>query len=340
MKRKTSTVKAKAPRKSTPKKAAKTGPQKRSADDLIRDLQVSGGTGSNPKTEALIKSLCDEIDRLRASAKSPKPKIEIRKGKAAKHTTEVIIPDSHGEHIDLPARNAFLCDLKMIQPDTIIMLGDHLDCGGVFSTHQRSYTNEMTESFDADIRAANEFLDLIREAAPNARIHYLAGNHEMHIQRYVARTFSSYADAKMILERIGPEAVLRLRERDITYYDASEKYMDLSIPGTIRLGKCFYTHGISHGRHATATHLDRFGASVWHGHTHRANVATSRTVTADALISLCPGTLAKLQPLYRHTAPTNWVHGYGVQLTNTSTKNFSAQVVPIVDGESMLIKVT
>lgn len=336
-KRKTAASKAKAPRKATKKasEAPKAAPQKRSAEDLIRDLQVSGGTGSNPKTEALIKTLCAEIDRLKA--RTTPPKVVVKKGKASKHSVEVIVPDSHGEHIDLPARDAFLADLAQIKPDTIIMLGDHLDAGGTFSSHQRNYTHEMTESYDADVRAANEFLDLIQQASPNSRIHYLSGNHEQHIERWVARTFDSYADARMVLDRLGPEAVLRLKEREITYYQSGERYMNLSIPGTIRLGKCFYTHGVSHGRHATATHLDRFGASVWHGHTHRAQSVISRTVTSDGLGAWCPGTLAKLQPLYRHTAPTQWSHGYGLQFTSASTGNFSAMLVPILDGESMLL---
>jgi predicted phosphodiesterase len=316
-------------------KAKPSKVQRKSAEDLIKDLQASGGTGGNPKTEALIKTLCAEIDRLRS--RTAPPKIVIRKGKASKNTVEVIIPDSHGEHIDLPARDAFLSDLARIKPDTIIMLGDHLDAGGTFSSHQRNYTHEMTESYDSDVHAANEFLDLIQVASPNSRIHYLSGNHEQHIERWVARTFDSYADAKMVLDRLGPEAVLRLKERGITYYQSGERYMGLSIPGTIRLGKCFYTHGVSHGRHATATHLDRFGASVWHGHTHRAQSVISRTVTSDGLGAWCPGTLAKLQPLYRHTAPTQWSHGYGLQFTSVSSGNFSAMLVPILDGESMLL---
>jgi predicted phosphodiesterase len=321
-------VKVKLDPKRKVKKTEAPEPRK-TAEDLISEVKADG------KAEALIRTLCAEIDRLRSA--TPTPKFEVRKGKAAKHTIEMIVPDSHGEHIDLEARDAFLRDLAQVKPDTIIMLGDHLDAGGTFSTHQRNYTHEMTESYDADVNAANEFLDLIQQASPNSRIHYLSGNHEQHIERWVARTFQSYADAKMVLERLGPEAVLRLRERGITYYQSGEKYMGLSIPGTIRLGKCFYTHGVSHGRHATSTHLDRFGASVWHGHTHRAQSVISRTVTADGLGAWCPGTLAKLQPLYRHTAPTMWSHGYGLQFTNASTGRFSAMLIPIIDGSSMLM---
>ncbi len=225
----------------------------------------------------------------------------------------LIIPDFHGSHVDWPAANAMLADAKAIGPHEVIYLGDGLDCGGTFSTHQRSYTNEMTESYEEDCAQANRFLDLVQEACPGAESHYLEGNHEAHVERWASRTFQSHRDAVAFLERQGPAAALRLRERGIAYYRRSEFYQGLSIPGCIRLGKCFFVHGISHSKHATAVHLERFGASVVHGHTHRSQGVVQRTVTSGGHGAWCPGTLAKLQPLYKHTAPSDWSHGYGVQ---------------------------
>ena len=138
-----------------------------------------------------------------------------------KNIVRAIIPDSHGEHISIPARNTFLSDLKKLEPQEIVMLGDHLDCGGTFSTHQRSYTNELTESYADDVAATNEFLDLIQKASPKARIYYLEGNHEAHIERFCSRTFVSHKDAVKVLGHVGPKAVLRLKERGISYYERS-----------------------------------------------------------------------------------------------------------------------
>lgn len=247
----------------------------------------------------------------------------------------VIIPDSHGEHIDRPARDAFLGDLKALDPAEIVMLGDHLDCAGTFSAHQRSYTNELAESYHDDVKAGNRFLDAIQRRAPRARIHYLEGNHEAHVERWAAREFQSHKDATMLLEHLGPAAVLRLKERGIAYYKRSQQYMGLSIPGAIRLGKCCFVHGIAHSKHATYTHLIRFGTNVVHGHTHRRQSAGERTVMSDGFEAWCPGTLAKLQPLYAHTAPTSWSHGYGVQFVAKSGI-FLHLNVPIHKGKSLL----
>jgi predicted phosphodiesterase len=252
-----------------------------------------------------------------------------------KNHVRIIIPDSHGAHIDVPARDAFLADLKALDPQEIVLLGDHLDCGGTFNTHQRTYTHEMTESYQDDVNAANRFLDMIQRRAPRARLHYIEGNHEQHVERWASREFQSHKDAEMVMEHFGPQAVLRLKARGISYYKRSTMYMGLSIPGTIRLGKCFFVHGVSHSKHAAATHLARFGANVVFGHVHRVQAVVERTVTSAGFGAWCPGTLAKLQPLYVHTAPTSWSHGYGCQFV-AGSGNFIHVNVPILKGKSLL----
>ena len=249
----------------------------------------------------------------------------------------VVIPDSHGEHIDLPARDACLRDIRALAPREIVMLGDHLDCGGTFSANQRNYTNEMTESYEDDVEAANKFLDAIQRAAPRAHIFYLEGNHEQHVERWASRTFQSHKDAVGYVERCGPEAVLALKRRAIRYYRRSELYMGLAVPGIIRLGRCHFVHGISVSKHAASTHLSRVGDNIVFGHVHRVQSVVERTVTSSGFGAWCPGTLAKLQPLYRHTAPTDWSHGYGLQFVSSSGQ-FLHVNVPIVKGISLLPK--
>jgi hypothetical protein len=265
--------------------------------------------------------------------------VRPRRAKAAKHILRVIVPDSHGEHIDLGARDAFLSDVARLDPDEMIWLGDHLDCGGTFNAHQRNYTHEMTESYADDVAACNEFFDKTQERAPRAEHHYIFGNHEWHVERWATRNFQSFKDAKLVLERLGPAAVLNLKQRGFRWYLPSERYHGLSVPGTIKLGKCHFTHGMSHAKHAAATHLQRVGANIVFGHVHRMQSVCERTVSSDGFGAWCPGTLAKLQPLYRHTSPTSWQHGYAVQFVNVSTGQFIHWNVPIMRGVSLLLDV-
>ena len=264
--------------------------------------------------------------------------VKARLGKAIKHIARVVIPDSHGNHIDRKAAKACIRDVKLVAPRQVVLLGDHLDCGGVFNAHQRNYTNELCESYEEDADAANGFLDDLQRVAPDAEFFYLEGNHEAHVERWAARAFTSRKDAEGLLEKYGPASVLDLRGRGIRYFKRSEHYMGISIPGTIRLGKCYFTHGISAAKYADAIHLARFGANVVFGHCHRRMDRGERTVTSSGMLAACPGTLAKLQPLYLHTNPSSWMHGYGLQFVNMSSGRFIHWNVPIIDGQSLLFE--
>lgn len=255
-----------------------------------------------------------------------------------RNKTRLIVPDSHGAHVDSDAAAAMLRDVRGMRVDEVVWLGDHLDCGGLFSTHQRSYTREMAESFEDDCAGANWLLDEVQKAAPSAQQHYIEGNHEAHVERWASRTFHNKQDADRYLERQGPAAVLELKRRGIRYYKQSELHGSCSVPGMIRLGKVFFSHGWAFSKHATYAHLSGAGESIVHGHTHRAQSILSRTATSDAIGGHCPGTLAKLQPLYRHNSPSEWTHGYALQLVS-HTGRFLHIHVPIVRGSSMLASV-
>lgn len=237
--------------------------------------------------------------------------------------------------IDPGARDAFLRDLKALGPSEIILLGDHVDCGGMFSVHQPSYLEDVEYSYEEDCNAANVFLDAVSKAAPRARSWYIEGNHEQHIERWVSRNFTNKKDATYTRGVMAPEHKLALKRRGIKYIRSSETYMGLAIPGTIRIGKCFFLHGYRAGKHATSAHLDDFGANLVHGHTHRSQAVMRRTASSGGIGAWCPGTLAKLQPLYLHTSVSSWTHGFAMQLVE-NTGRFMHINVPIVDGNSML----
>ncbi len=158
------------------------------------------------------------------------------------------------------------------------------------------------------------------------------------MERWAARNFANRKDAEGFVDSHGPRPRLHLKDRGIHYYKRSEHYMGISIPGCIKLGQCFFVHGISASKHAAATHLARFGANVVFGHIHRSQSVIERSVTSDGFGAWCPGTLAKLQPLYKHTEPSSWSHGYAIQFINPSGR-FLHVNVPIHKGRSLLLDV-
>lgn len=248
----------------------------------------------------------------------------------------VIFGDSHGAHIDPRAWRAFLGGVKLLDPEEIVILGDFVDCGGTFSVHQREYTNEMTESYEDDCQAANQQLDELAHEAPRASTRYLLGNHEAHIERWAARTFQSHKDAEAYVEREGVPARLNLKKRAIRVYYPNICYHGLPTPGAIRLGKCHFVHSRCAPKHAAASYVARYGANVVIGHNHRSQVHITSTMATGAIGGWSVGCLSQLQPLYRHTDPTDWTHGFGVQFVNVKTGSFIHWNVPITKGRALL----
>jgi predicted phosphodiesterase len=245
------------------------------------------------------------------------------------------IPDSHGSFIDEPAAKACIADLKKLSPKQIVMLGDHVDASGIFSTHENNYIDDMDYSYAEDCAKANWFLDEIQKAAPRAEIHYLFGNHESHVERTIARTHRNSKDAKWALALQSPAAALKLKSRGIRWYESNGFYNGLSIRGTIKLGRTYATHGVTAAKHAASVHSAKFGVNIVFGHCHRAQSYITRSIASDVFGAWCPGTLAKLQPLYLHTGISEWSHGWDFQIVEPDQR-FAHVHVPIVKGKSLM----
>jgi UDP-2,3-diacylglucosamine pyrophosphatase LpxH len=279
-----------------------------------------------------------KLENFRAS-KFKMPTSKATKVKGA--FSRVIIPDTHGCHVEEKAIAAFLSDLEILNPAEIVMLGDHLECGGwLAQSHTLGYVAQTTYTFEDDINAANQLLDRLQEICPKATFHYIEGNHEQRIERWcVTQALRNSSDAALLLKHHSPISVLGLEKRNIPYYRRSEFYQDLPIPGTIKLGRCHFTHGLSTAKHAASVHLIKFGGNVVYGHTHRADSFVDRTVTEGVIGAWSPGCLCKLQPYWMHTNLTGWSHGYGLQLV-AGDGSFLHINVPIIDGRSYLVQLT
>lgn len=250
-------------------------------------------------------------------------------------TVRVCIPDTHGAKIDKSALAALLTDLKALDPHEIILLGDHVDCGGFLALHHvMGYVAETAYSYEDDVVHANAFLDAIQTAAPRAKIEYLEGNHERRVETWaVTQTLRHSRDSEGLRKLYAPEYRLALAARGITYFRESEYYDGLPVPGVIKRGKCFFMHGMSTAKNAVAATLAKIGGNVVFAHTHRAQSEVVRLVGTGVIGGWNPGCLCELQPLWHHTNPTDWTHGYGVQLVSTSGA-FLHLNIPIIEGKT------
>lgn len=319
-----------------------------SRDELLAMAQQS--TAANARTEADLLRARRENKRLESICEKQAEQIEHlkrakftfskqRPGKPGKTFIRFIIPDTHGSLIDHAAAAAMFADLEQMGDKVreVVLLGDHLECGGFLAQHHvLGYVAQSEYTFADDVAAANALLDSVQEKARKARLFYLEGNHENRIERFVLDQVVGHSQDKKYLHAIFcAESVLGLKERQVTFFNSGCFY-GLRVPGAVKLGKCHFLHGSNHGKDVARKMAGMFGGNVVFAHVHTQQAVTMRTVAGGEIGAWCPGCLCQLQPLYRHSSITDWSHGYAFQIVDSKSGEFLHVNVPIVDGKSLL----
>lgn len=254
--------------------------------------------------------------------------------------TRVFCCDLHGAKMHQGAAGAFLADMKVLQPQEIILGGDIVDVGGFLALHHvLGYVAETEYSYDDDIAAGNAFLDQLQKTCPKSALTYIEGNHENRVERWACtQTLRHQKDAEGLRKRNAPEFLLLLKERGIPYVRMSQYYDGLSVQGTIRRGKCFFTHGsFLMSRNAARDAVNKFSGNVVFGNTHRRDDYVGHRPNVGVLGGYNPGCLCELQPMWKNTDPTDWTHGYAVQFVSKATGEFLHINIPIVAAKSLLV---
>jgi predicted phosphodiesterase len=277
-----------------------------------------------------------QIERLEKSRQAKIIAATPARKRDASDIVRVVIPDTHGAKADRRAIAAMLADIAALDPDEIILLGDHVDCGGHLAQHHvMGYVAETAYSYEDDVAETNAFLDSLRAAGPHARIEYIAAHHERRVETWgITQTLRHSKDAEGLRRLYAPEFRLFLAQRGIPYYRQGEFYDGLPVPGVIRRGKCYFFHGISTAKNATAKTVEKLAGNCVFGHTHRGESTVVRKLGAGVIGSWNPGCLCELQPLWQHTDPTSWTHGYGIQV-QAKDGDFLHLNIPIIEGASL-----
>lgn len=277
-----------------------------------------------------------QIERLEKSKRGKVIAAKPARCRDSGDIVRIIIPDTHGAKIAHDAASAMMADIVALDPQEVILLGDHVDCGGHLALHHvMGYVAETAYSYEDDVAAANAFLDSLRKAAPSAKVEYIEGNHERRVETWcVTQTLRHAKDSEGLRKLYAPEYRLNLKKRGISYYRQGEFYDGLPLPGVIKRGKCHFTHGFKISKHATGDMVEKLAGNVVHGDTHRSQTYIVRKVGAGVIGGWCPGCLCELQPLWRHTDPSDWTHGYSVQLV-AANGDFLHLNIPIIEGRSL-----
>lgn len=308
-------------------------------DDGFKDRLVSL-EGQIKTLKERNKSLYEAIDRQKMLwASEYKPPKTIRKFRDySKYYLRLFFGDTHGCHINILARDAFLNDLDLFGNNVKEWVhgGDIRDCSSTYSRFKKIHLREFSYTIQDDTIAANDLLDKVQSKTPNAKGHLISGNHDDRVDFWAIEEFKNAADAKMVIDILGTKSVLHLEQRGINFYNSMDCHMGLNKPGMIQLGKCKIVHGSFNNIHATYQHLVECKDNIVHFHNHRNTQMVIRTPDKDAIIGCGVGCLCELQPYYFHYHLALHTHGYVLQIVNEKTEKFQNISIPIVKGKSMM----
>ena len=282
--------------------------------------------------------------------KAVKPVKRVKAKSVPATATALIIPDSqHGYRRRAdgslePLHDRLACDLalqaaKVLQPQTVVLLGDMLDLAPWSTRYTTSPSLRYTTQ--PALVELHWWLSSIRKAAPSAEIIYLEGNHENRILRAITEKIDEAVGLSPADDPAGPgvlsiERLLGLADLDIEYvgpYGSSWWLWE----------KVQLHHGSlvrSKGGQTTTAMLANSAHSQVVGHIHRReyscktidSLTGSRTITA-----MSPGCLCRVDGAVPHAGGStvlDWQQGLGVVYRHK--EDISVQVTPIDEGGMFL----
>lgn len=295
----------------------------------------------------------------------PGPKIQLQKPttkatKAKGFKTAVVPPDIQIGYFrnregnlepthDEKALDICISMISELQPELIVLVGDNLDLPemGKYVTYPA-----YAQTTQASIDRATMFCAQMRNAAPHAKIIWLAGNHEERMPKYIVQNATA---AYGLRKGNSPESwpvlsvpyLCRMEEFKVEYrpgYPAADFWINKKL-------RIIHGDRVKSSGSTAHVYLNAEKTSVIYGHIHRIETAFKTREDFDGprtIMAASPGCLARIdgaipstkggvdldgRPLTRHE---NWQQGIGIVTYEDSGEHkFSYEVAPIYNGWTM-----
>jgi hypothetical protein len=230
------------------------------------------------------------------------------------------VPDSHGYLNDWEAASGLLAFIRYYGPVRIFMLGDHVDFAAI-SRFDKPPSD--IDRIGEDVAACQKYLALIRESAPNARIHYLKGNHEARFARFLWKNREA-------------AALLKAKDMDLpTYLELGKHNIEWVESGAIEVTPALvvkHGHMVRMRSGYTATgELERNGVSGISGHSHRLGQVYKRS-RLGVLTWVESGCTCFYDPDYMEGQVSDWQQGLSFGTISRRGRGFSVHTAPIIQG--------
>lgn len=236
---------------------------------------------------------------------------------AAKRLRSVLlVPDLHAPYHDQNAWELMLDVARDLKPDTVICIGDFMDC---YSVSSHSKDPGRAGFLKDEIEVGNVLRQQLDDLRPDEKV-FVEGNHCDRLRRYLQDKAP---------ELFGTVSIPTLLGLDVNGWQFVP-YKD-----HVRRGAVHYTHDTGHaGRYAAYRSLDTYQHSVVTGHTHRLAYIVEGNAVGECKLSAQFGWLGdvtKVDYLQRAKVRKDWALGFGVGYEDSETGHCFWQPVPIVD---------
>ena len=234
---------------------------------------------------------------------------------------KIVVPsDFHVPFHDRQALSAFISFCKYFKPDKIFLNGDIIDFYAISRfTKDPGRALELQQEIDEAVGV----LKMIRKANPKAEIHYIKGNHEARLQRYLWSEAKELAGLKILTV----EHFLRLKELKIEYHDQ----------GRCSYGGLVIKHGSvvrKYSGYTAKAEVEKNGKSGLSGHTHRLSLYFQNNAGQE-LVWGEGGCLCQLDAEYLEGEVPNWQQGWVAGHFKNNSKRFNLTLVPFVHGKAV-----
>jgi len=257
-----------------------------------------------------------------------------RKLATKEHVDVVIGSDFHSWFVDPFAMDVFIDTIEMVQPEIVVLNGD------VFDFPQISRHRQMPGHFHLNLHEERRFgqeqiLRRVRNAAPDATIYFVIGNHEYRLVTYLADAAPRLAG----LPELEFDTFLGIHEFEMNLVcqssflapTANARKLDKR-DNWLKLFDCYVaTHGTSCAKMAADVELNgAFRMSGTSGHTHRPQIITSNSLGTGAISWMSTPMLAGFAVGRDYVStPSSWNMGFGVVTINPRQKLVSQQLVVV-----------
>jgi predicted phosphodiesterase len=231
----------------------------------------------------------------------------------------LILSDIHIPYFDETALKSALKYGVDNQADFVLLNGDIADCFSV-----SKWENDPRErDFAAEVESVKQFLSVLRETFPKAKIVYKLGNHE---ERYI-RYMSLKAPELLGVPDFELRSIYKLDDFDVQLIDGMRP---------IQLGKLNVLHGheyrfnISNPVNPARGFFLRAKVHCLGGHLHQSSQHSEKNLEGKVVSTWSTGCLCDLHPDYRPLNP--WNHGFAF-VEVESDGIFDVRNLKIIDGK-------